>query len=143
MFNLLEGDGLIENIYHLIWTKDSIFGIHPYVILPNTIIYKYSKPCYWYFSSRVDSKLKKKSSSSLTTENIKNEFLKYYDDEIGIVATFTYKKSLSSKYNSEDGKKRENEGLIIEYLNKSKFIECIESKMPCEDGILQKFESPI
>jgi len=26
MFNVLEGDGLIENIYHLLWTKDSIFG---------------------------------------------------------------------------------------------------------------------
>ena len=26
MFNLLEGDGLIENIYHLLWTKDSVFG---------------------------------------------------------------------------------------------------------------------
>jgi hypothetical protein len=26
MFNLLEGDGLIENLYHLLWTKDSIFG---------------------------------------------------------------------------------------------------------------------
>ncbi len=26
MFFLLEGDGVIENIYHLLWTKDSIFG---------------------------------------------------------------------------------------------------------------------
>jgi hypothetical protein len=26
MFNLLEGDGVIESIYHLLWTKDSIFG---------------------------------------------------------------------------------------------------------------------
>ncbi len=26
MFSLLEGDGVIENIFHLLWTKDSIFG---------------------------------------------------------------------------------------------------------------------
>ena len=26
MFSLLEGDGVIDNIYHLLWTKDSIFG---------------------------------------------------------------------------------------------------------------------
>lgn len=26
MFSLLEGDGVIENIYHLLWTKDTIFG---------------------------------------------------------------------------------------------------------------------
>lgn len=25
MFNQLEGDGVIENLYHLLWTKDTIF----------------------------------------------------------------------------------------------------------------------
>ncbi len=25
MFNQLEGDGIIDNLYHLLWTKDSIF----------------------------------------------------------------------------------------------------------------------
>jgi hypothetical protein len=25
MFNHLEGDGVIDNLYHLLWTKDSIF----------------------------------------------------------------------------------------------------------------------
>lgn len=25
MFNQLEGDGVIDNLYHLLWTKDSIF----------------------------------------------------------------------------------------------------------------------
>ena len=25
MFNQLEGDGVIDNLFHLLWTKDSIF----------------------------------------------------------------------------------------------------------------------
>jgi hypothetical protein len=31
MFSLLEGDGVIENIYHLLWTKDSIFNTGNYL----------------------------------------------------------------------------------------------------------------
>lgn len=53
MFNLLEGDGVIENIYHLLWTKDSIFGTgttllnfrplcgdssHNYLQVPKTVL---------------------------------------------------------------------------------------------------------
>lgn len=157
MFNLLEGDGLIENIYHLLWTKDSIFGIDPYVVVPHTILYKYSKPCYWYFTSKVDAKLKKKSSSGLNPQHIKEEFMKGYNPDIDIVAYFIYKKytkSNSKKYTStmntinydtndkNEEKNEKNDGLIIEYLSKQKFIHCIENKMPYEDGLLQKFEAP-
>ena len=164
MFNLLEGDGVIENLYHLLWTKDSIFGMDPYVVIPHTILYKYFKPCYWYFSSSKDSKLKKKSSSKLLSQNIKDEFLKKYNSTVDIVAYFIYKNNSYNKMNSILGNgntnyedylyqdynsnttngfsKKTNEGYIIEYLDKKRFIECIESKMPCEDGILQKFEQP-
>ena len=41
MFNVLEGDGVIENIYHFLWTKDTIFNTDPYVIIPQTILYGY------------------------------------------------------------------------------------------------------
>lgn len=142
MFNLLEGDGLIDNLYHLLWIKDSIFGVDPYVLIPHTIIYKYSKPCYWYFTSKQDSKLKKKSSNSITSDKIKEEFLKNYDEDIGIVAYFIYNKSLSSKYKKNHENDKENQGLVVEYFNKKRFLEVLLSKMPCDDGVLQKFEAP-
>ena len=35
MFSLLEGDGVIENIYHLLWAKDSIFGKGTHAFIKN------------------------------------------------------------------------------------------------------------
>ena len=61
MFNALEGDGVIENIYHFLWTKDTIFNSDPSVYIPQTILFKYQKPCYWYFTSVVDNKLNSSS----------------------------------------------------------------------------------
>ena len=101
MFNVLEGDGVIENIYHFLWTKDTIFNTDPSVYIPQTILYKYQKPCYWYFTSVIDHKLKKKNASKLNKENIKQVFLKYISKS-GIVAYYIYKKiGVASKYESD------------------------------------------
>ena len=101
MFNALEGDGVIENIYHFLWTKDTIFNSDPSVFIPQTILFKYQKPCYWYFTSVVDHKLKKKNSSKLNKENISQVFLKHVSKS-GIVAYYIYKKlGVSSKYISD------------------------------------------
>ena len=70
MFNSLEGDGVIENIYHFLWTKDTIFNTEHYIYIPQTILYKYKKPLYWYFTSVVDHKLKKKNFDKLNNEYI-------------------------------------------------------------------------
>ena len=101
MFNVLEGVGVIENIYHFLWTKDTIFNTDPSVYIPQTILYKYQKPCYWYFTSVIDHKLKKKNASKLNKENIKQVFLKHISKS-GIVAYYIYKKvGVSSKYESD------------------------------------------
>ena len=101
MFNALEGDGVIENIYHFLWTKDTIFNTDPLVYIPQTILYKYQKPCYWYFTSVIDHKLKKKNASKLNKENIRQVFLKHVSKS-GIVAYYIYKKNgVSSKYESD------------------------------------------
>ena len=44
MFNVLDGDGVIDNIYHFLWTKDTIFHRDPSVYISHTILYKYNKP---------------------------------------------------------------------------------------------------
>lgn len=161
MFNLLEGDGVIENIYHLLWTKDSIFGTDPNVIMPHTILYKYQKPCYWYFTSKEDNKLKKKSSMKLTVEHIKDVFTKKVSKS-GIIAYYIYKKySLNSKYEADIDRIHSNinssmfnnpmnslraetkDGLyIVEYMDLKKFNDFLLNKMTFDDGILQKFEDP-
>ena len=101
MFNVLEGDGVIDNIYHFLWTKDTIFYTDPSVYIPHTILYKYNKPYYWYFTSVVDHKLKKKNLINLNNEHIKKVFLKNVS-ESGIVCYFIYEKmNKSSKYESD------------------------------------------
>lgn len=172
MFNLLEGDGIIESIYHLLWTKDSVFNIDPYVVIPDTILYKYSKPCYWYFSSKTDLKLKKKIASNLNNNHIKEKFVKGYNKEVGIIAYFIYKKSnksvdniknnnnknitnynlnqvystttktINNFYESNNKTVLDNEGLIIEYFTKEELFKYLDNKMPCDEGVLQKFEIP-
>jgi len=162
MFNALEGDGVIENIYHFLWTKDTIFNTDPYVIIPQTILYKYQKPCYWYFTSKVDNKLKKKSTVKVTTEHIREVFTKHISKS-GIVAYYIYKKSkIESKYetdkpnfektmkhlfdkekdNEETSDNSNNSGYIIEYFDLKRFDEFLKNKYTYEDGILQKFEDP-
>ena len=169
MFNALEGDGVIENIYHFLWTKDTIFNSDPSVYIPQTILFKYQKPCYWYFTSVIDHKLKKKNSSKLNKENISQVFLKHVP-KCGIVAYYIYKKNnVPSKYisdkptfdkimkninkdidksetsknngNNENNSKK-NEAYIIEYFDVKKFNDFLDKKIIYDDGILQKFEEP-
>ena len=169
MFNALEGDGVIENIYHFLWTKDTIFNSDPSVYIPQTILFKYQKPCYWYFTSVIDHKLKKKNSSKLNKENISQVFLKHVSKS-GIVAYYIYKKSnVPSKYISDkptfdkimknlckddsksdtiknkisnENSHKKNEAYIIEYFDKKKFNDFLDKKIVYDDGILQKFEDP-
>ena len=154
MFNLLEGDGVIENIYHLLWTRDSIFGTEPYVNIPDSILYKYQKPCYWYFTSHKDNRLKKKSTIKLDAEHIKSVFTKNVSKS-GIVAYYIYKKKISySKFQDVEKEetvkslyfeKEDNSsetGYVIEYFDRKKFDEFLFNKLNYEDGLLQKFEDP-
>ena len=156
MFNVLEGDGVIENIYHFLWTKDTIFNTDPYVIIPHTILYKYQKPCYWYFTSVKDGKLKKKSSGKVNSYHIREVFTKNISKS-GIIAYYIYKKNkIQSKYESDkpnyemrmknlfdiDIDKEIKSGYIMEYFDIKKFDEFLKNKFNFEDGILQKFEDP-
>jgi hypothetical protein len=67
-------------------------------VIPHTILYKYQKPCYWYFTSKADNKLKKKSSMKVNIDHIREVFTKKISKS-GIVAYYIYKKvGVHSKY---------------------------------------------
>ena len=142
MFNVLEGDGVIENIYHFLWTKDTIFNTDPYVIIPHTILYKYQKPCYWYFTSIKDGKLKKKTSGKVNSYHIREVFTKHISNS-GIIAYYIYKKNkIQSKYESDkpnyekrmknlfdkDIDEDNKSGYIMEYFDLKKFDEFLKNK---------------
>ena len=47
----LEGDGVIDNLFYYLWMKDEL-DQGPKINIPDTIIYKYRQPAYWYFTAK-------------------------------------------------------------------------------------------
>jgi len=61
----LEGDGCVPALFHYMWNKNSRKKSCPMVKLPDTVVYKYRQPAYWYFTSKDPSagiKMKNKCS---------------------------------------------------------------------------------
>lgn len=70
----LEGDGIAENLYQYLWTKDELDD-GPRLCIPDTIVYKYRQPAAWYFTS-VDGSIKKKNKANLINVRIEESFLR-------------------------------------------------------------------
>ena len=88
---LLEGDGIIEDLYYLLWKKDSPFHQDQLfkVNLPHTIIFKNKKPIMWYFTSR-QGVISRKKHLNLLPNAIYEEFMKSVSKS-GIVAQYIYR----------------------------------------------------
>jgi len=71
----LEGDGIAENLYQYLWTKDELDD-GPRICIPDTIVYKYRQPAAWYFTSVVDGSIKKKNKANLINVRIEEAFLR-------------------------------------------------------------------
>ncbi|KAG7389603.1 hypothetical protein PHYPSEUDO_010000 [Phytophthora pseudosyringae] len=71
----LEGDGLVENLFHYMWTTDDL-GDGPRVSVPPTVIYRGSQPVAWYFTSRKSGRIKRKHRGNLTAAHIEHSFTK-------------------------------------------------------------------
>jgi hypothetical protein len=61
--NTLEGDGVSESFYELLWRKDAL-NFSPQVNIPETIIYKFGQPVNWYFTA-TNGRVKKKNRQNL------------------------------------------------------------------------------
>jgi hypothetical protein len=64
----LEGDGIIENLFYYLWCKDD-FGEGPNIHIPHTILFKFTQPLHWYFTSK-SGKVKRKSKVNVTNAHI-------------------------------------------------------------------------
>ncbi|GMF12727.1 unnamed protein product [Phytophthora lilii] len=71
----LEGDGLVENLFHYLWTTDDLGG-GPRVSVPPTVVYRGSQPVAWYFTSRKSGRIKRKHRANLTAAHIEHSFTK-------------------------------------------------------------------
>ncbi|EEY57737.1 uncharacterized protein PITG_00305 [Phytophthora infestans T30-4] len=84
----LEGDGLVENLFHYLWTTDDLGG-GPRVSVPPTVIYRGSQPVAWYFTSRKSGRIKRKHRANLTAAHIEHSFTKR-KAETDIVGYYLY-----------------------------------------------------
>lgn len=134
---LLEGDGLIEDLYHLLWRKDSPYyqdGVLR-VNLPHTVIYKNKKPSVWYFTS-IKGDIMRKKFSKLVPEIIQEEFMKNMS-KTGIVASYIYRVPKNNDLGDEPqtvfktkeqvAKDQKNEDIYVRYLNSEQFGKLLHS----------------
>jgi len=127
----LTGDGLVENLYHYVWAKDHLFRTSPDINLPDTVIYRYEQPAFWYFSSdkpplphlkgpRKNIVLRK-NKVKLTNAEIEKVFLRRQPAS-GIVAVYIYNKkernivNVMNQQQKEEARKKEEEerGIAVE-----------------------------
>jgi hypothetical protein len=70
----IEGDGIMELMYYLLWRKDSPYKEHMNISIPDTVIFKSGKPVKWYFTNKEGTVLQKKQDN-ITYDNIIKKFL--------------------------------------------------------------------
>lgn len=69
----LAGDGICDEFYYLLWSKQPAGVRCPAIFLPDTVVYKCGQPCAWYFTSTA---LLRKNKCNLTSARIKEGFAK-------------------------------------------------------------------
>jgi len=128
MASAVEGDGLNENLFQLLWTKPNEVDAGPSVRVPDTIIFKYQQPTYWYFTA-LDGVIRKKAKDKLTNAWIEAEFLKRKSPS-GIVAAYTF-------ISPEEASAR-----TVEFFGEEELKHFLHYRKKPFDGMLQKFIDP-
>jgi len=87
----LAGDGVSDELFFFLWAKNELPSSRPQQErhdphhhaqhapawhLPQTVVYKASSPCAWYFTSAQTGKILKKSKHNLLSRRIEEEFTK-------------------------------------------------------------------
>jgi hypothetical protein len=127
----LEGDGCISALFHFMWSKNHMKKSCPLVYLPDTVVYKYRQPAYWFFSSKDPAggiKMKNKCNlgnvkveESLCNKNpnSNNEVVAYY---------------ISSEVTPQNGLQT-----TIEHFDTNGLRDFLYSREKENNGVLQRF----
>eukprot|EP01065_Artemidia_motanka_P026204 TRINITY_DN31123_c0_g1_i1.p1 TRINITY_DN31123_c0_g1~~TRINITY_DN31123_c0_g1_i1.p1 ORF type:complete len:525 (+),score=97.72 TRINITY_DN31123_c0_g1_i1:44-1618(+) len=83
---LSAGDGILGAFFTLLWTKATAKRQHLLtgIYVPDTIIYQYSKPLFWYFTAK-DGTVKRKLRTRLNCGHIEEQFLKHGKSACSVV----------------------------------------------------------
>ena len=127
----LEGDGISAVLLHWLHVKDEL-GYGPTICLPDTVVYKLGQPVHWYFTSKIDNKIKKKSKQKLVNVQIEETFNRC-GAGCDIVAYYI------SEVAQEHGCVSATN---IEYFNRRELHEFLYTRWKDNDGLLQRFVEP-
>ena len=129
----LTDDGISEELFALLWTKDELnFG--PSINIPDTVIFRYGQPTLWYFTAS-NGRVKRKNRQNLLSAKIEEAFTKQilgYD----IVATFV---SVPIEKDLPSGKVPSN---TVEFLDRKGLSDFLYQSKKDNHGILQRFIEP-
>lgn len=110
---LLEGDGIVESLFHMIWRKDTDSKQELLINLPDTILFRNRQPSIWYFSTKKGIILKK-SSKNMLLDVIEKEFLRRKNPS-GVVASYTYRNDQDTMNSNQEDK------FTIQYFDEASF----------------------
>lgn len=133
----LEGDGLVENLFYFLWSKDD-FGAGPRIFVPHTVLFRFAQPAAWYFTSLRSNKIKKKAKVNLTNAQIEHEFTKKRGAS-DIVACYLY---FASHASSNGNHPESSSSTVIEYFDAEALRDFLYHRDKSANGMLQKFVLP-
>eukprot|EP00696_Hemimastix_kukwesjijk_P004252 gnl/Hemi2/15241_TR5141_c0_g12_i1.p1 gnl/Hemi2/15241_TR5141_c0_g12~~gnl/Hemi2/15241_TR5141_c0_g12_i1.p1 ORF type:complete len:583 (-),score=129.95 gnl/Hemi2/15241_TR5141_c0_g12_i1:429-2177(-) len=133
----LEGDGPVESIYHLLWRKNVHLESCPKVRIPDTVIYKYRQPAYWYFTSSQDHQLKKKARNN----HGNNKIMEGFTSKPSISDIVAYYISTHFVKSPVKGKK-DKKVTTIEYFDAKGLQDFLYNRDKVDNGFLQAFVDP-
>merc|ERR1711934_1064999 len=126
-----EGDGVVDSIYHYLHTKNTQLETCPNVVIPNTVIYKYRQPAYWYYSSS-DQQMKMRKKGEMTNQKIYDSFRKRKNPTCEVVAYY-----ISTRENDE-GK----EMTSMEYFDDQGLHDFLFNRQKEHNAIIRAIWSP-
>jgi hypothetical protein len=127
-FNLVQ-DGFVDGIYHFLWQKISQQSC-PNVSIPDTVVYKYRQPAYWYFMS-VDGSIKMKTQKNITNAKIFEAFSKQRPDAVSDIVAYYI-----SPVESDRGVTGKT---TIEFFDTASLHKFLFHRAKTDTGIIQKF----
>lgn len=145
---LYNCDGVLESIYHLLWSKefDDNFN-HFSFFLPHTILIKNNMPITWYFSSKTGEVLRKKPQN-ISNDLIAQKFSKY-PSRSSIAAMYLYEVNedltLCKQFHlldKIDKDKTISRRVMIDYVSYEGLPAFLNDQTKSPFGILQKFIDP-
>lgn len=122
---------MVDSIYHYLWTKNTQLETCPNVVIPNTVVYKYRQPAYWYYSSS-DQQIKMKKKGDMTNQKIYDSFSKRKNPSCEVVAYYI------STRETEAGL----ETTTMEYFDETGLYDFLFNRQKEHNGIIQKFIDP-